>query len=128
MSKVRAVVTGADGFIGSHLTELLVLSGYKVKALSQYNSFNNWGWLEDINCKDQIEILTGDIRDSHYCKLITKDVYMDCMGKLEGGKILDVCGICGGSGPQYHCERSGISYCTEAKYQLECTLVEPAGE
>jgi len=74
MSKVRALVTGADGFIGSHLTELLVLSGYKVKALSLYNSFNNWGWLEDINCKDQVEILTGDIRDSHYCKYISKDV------------------------------------------------------
>jgi len=74
MSKFRALVTGADGFIGSHLTELLVLSGYKVKALSQYNSFNNWGWLEDINCKDQIEILAGDIRDSHYCKYISKDV------------------------------------------------------
>ena len=74
MSKFRALVTGADGFIGSHLTELLVLSGYKVKALSQYNSFNNWGWLDDVNCKDQIEILAGDIRDSHYCKYISKDV------------------------------------------------------
>ena len=74
MSKVRVLVTGADGFIGSHLTELLVLNGYEVKALSQYNSFNNWGWLEDVNCKDQIEILTGDIRDLHYCKYISKDV------------------------------------------------------
>jgi len=74
MKNSIVLVTGADGFIGSHLTELLVLSGYKVKALSQYNSFNNWGWLEDINCKDQIEILTGDIRDSHYCKYISKDV------------------------------------------------------
>jgi len=70
----RALVTGADGFIGSHLTEMLVEKGYQVKALSQYNSFNNWGWLEDINCKDQIEVLTGDIRDPHYCKHITKDV------------------------------------------------------
>ena len=61
-------------------------------------------------------------------KLTTKDIYMDCMGKLGGKKVNDGCGICGGSGPQYHCERSGISYCTEAKYQLECTLVEPAGE
>jgi NAD dependent epimerase/dehydratase len=69
-----ALVTGADGFIGSHLTELLIQSGYKVKALSQYNSFNNWGWLEDVNCKNQIEILTGDIRDSSYCKFITRDV------------------------------------------------------
>jgi len=70
----KALITGADGFIGSHLTEMLVEKGYQVKALSQYNSFNNWGWLEDINCKDQIEVLTGDIRDPHYCKHITKDV------------------------------------------------------
>jgi NAD dependent epimerase/dehydratase len=68
------LITGADGFIGSHLTELLVAKGYKVKALSQYNSFNNWGWLEDINCKDQVEVLTGDIRDPHYCRHITQGV------------------------------------------------------
>ena len=70
----QALVTGADGFIGSHLTEMLVTQGYQVKALSQYNSFNNWGWLEDINCLDQIELLTGDIRDPHYCKHIMQDV------------------------------------------------------
>ena len=70
----RILVTGADGFIGSHLVEMLCASGYKVKALSQYNSFNNWGWLEEVNCKDQIEVLSGDIRDPNYCKLITKDV------------------------------------------------------
>ena len=68
------LVTGADGFIGSHLTEMLVSKGYQVKALSQYNSFNSWGWLEDIHCKDQVEVVTGDIRDPHYCKHITKDV------------------------------------------------------
>lgn len=68
------LVTGADGFIGSHLTEMLVDLGYRVKALSQYNSFNNWGWLEGIECKDKIEVLTGDIRDPHYCKFITKDI------------------------------------------------------
>lgn len=70
----KVLITGADGFIGSHLTEMLVAKGYKVKALSQYNSFNNWGWLEDINCKEQVEVQTGDIRDPHYCKYITKDV------------------------------------------------------
>ena len=69
-----SLVTGADGFIGSHLVEMLVAKGYQVKALSQYNSFNNWGWLEDVDCKDQIEILTGDIRDPHYCKHITQGV------------------------------------------------------
>ena len=68
----KILITGADGFIGSHLTEMLVAKGYQVKALSQYNSFNNWGWLEDVNCKD--EVLTGDIRDPHYCKHITKGV------------------------------------------------------
>lgn len=68
------LVTGADGFIGSHLTELLVREGYKVKALSQYNSFNYWGWLEDVECKSEIEILNGDVRDPHYCKHITKEV------------------------------------------------------
>ena len=70
----KILVTGADGFIGSHLTEMLVNKGYQVKALSHYNSFNNWGWLENVGCKDDIDILTGDIRDAHYCKAITKDI------------------------------------------------------
>jgi len=74
MNKVNVLVTGADGFIGSHLVEMLDSKGYQVRALSQYNSFNNWGWLEDINCKDKIKILTGDIRDPHYCKYIAKGV------------------------------------------------------
>jgi len=68
------LITGADGFIGSHLTEMLVKEGANVKALSLYNSFNYWGWLEDISCLDNIEVLNGDIRDAHYCKHITKDV------------------------------------------------------
>lgn len=70
----KVLVTGADGFIGSHLTELLVGEGYEVKALSQYNSFNYWGWLEDVACLKEIEVLNGDVRDPHYCKKITKDV------------------------------------------------------
>lgn len=70
----KALITGADGFIGSHLAELLVMEGYEVKALSQYNSFNYWGWLEDIQCQNDVEILNGDIRDPHYCKSITKGV------------------------------------------------------
>lgn len=72
MSKV--LVTGADGFIGSHLTELLVREGYQVRALSQYNSFNYWGWLEDVDCLSKIEVLSGDVRDPHYCRHITQDV------------------------------------------------------
>jgi NAD dependent epimerase/dehydratase len=68
------LVTGADGFIGSHLTELLVQEGFKVKALAQYNSFNHWGWLEDVKCKDQIEILSGDVRDLNFCQHATEGV------------------------------------------------------
>lgn len=70
----KILVTGADGFIGSHLTEMLVSKGYKVKALSQYNSFNNYGWLEEIKCKSDIEIFSGDIRDSNYCDYVSKDI------------------------------------------------------
>ena len=70
----KILVTGADGFIGSHLTQTLASKGYNVQALSQYNSFNNWGWLEQLDCKNDIEILSGDIRDPNYCKTITKDV------------------------------------------------------
>jgi nucleoside-diphosphate-sugar epimerase len=44
----QILITGADGFIGSHLTEVLLTGGYKIKALSYYNSFNYWGWLDDI--------------------------------------------------------------------------------
>jgi NAD dependent epimerase/dehydratase len=70
----KVLITGADGFIGSHLTEMLVVKGYQVKALSQYNSFNNWGWLENINCKNEIEVLSGDIRDPNYCNTISKNI------------------------------------------------------
>lgn len=70
----KILVTGADGFIGSHLTELLLEKGYKVKALAQYNSFNYWGWLEDIPKNPDLEIVTGDIRDPHFCKEIIKGV------------------------------------------------------
>lgn len=72
--KTRALVTGADGFIGSHLTELLIEKGYQVKALSYYNSFNNWGWLEEIKPSKNLEVISGDIRDPHFCKELLKDV------------------------------------------------------
>jgi NAD dependent epimerase/dehydratase len=68
----KTLVTGADGFIGSHLTELLLKKGYKVRALAQYNSFNYWGWLEDIPSNPNLEIVTGDVRDPHFCKEIVK--------------------------------------------------------
>ncbi len=61
----KVLVTGADGFIGSHLAEELVRQGYDVKSFVYYNSFNNWGWIDtlDKNIKDNMEIFAGDIRD-----------------------------------------------------------------
>lgn len=70
----KTLITGADGFIGSHLTELLLEKGYKVRALSYYNSFNHWGWLEDIPANPDIEIVSGDMRDPHFVKHIMRDV------------------------------------------------------
>ncbi|MEI7612365.1 MAG: NAD-dependent 4,6-dehydratase LegB [Betaproteobacteria bacterium] len=64
------LVTGADGFIGSHLTETLVRAGYNVRAFVLYNSFNSWGWLDHCSpdVKGRFEIFTGDIRDPHGVK------------------------------------------------------------
>ena len=64
------LVTGADGFIGSHLTEVLVRQGFTVRAFVYYNSFNSWGWLDqcDDDIKGQFEVFPGDIRDPHGVK------------------------------------------------------------
>lgn len=71
---MKVLVTGADGFIGSHLTEALLKEGYQVRALAHYNSFNYWGWLEDIEPCDRLEVVTGDVRDPNYCREICKDI------------------------------------------------------
>ncbi len=71
---MKVLVTGADGFIGSHLTEALLAEGYSVRALAQYNSFNYWGWLEDIEPNDRLEVVTGDVCDPNYCREICKDI------------------------------------------------------
>jgi len=62
---MKVLVTGADGFIGSHLTERLLEQGFDVKAFTFYNSFNTWGWLDTLPKEklNQIEIFSGDIRD-----------------------------------------------------------------
>lgn len=70
----KVLITGADGFIGSHLTELLLEKGYKVRALSYYNSFNYWGWLEELPTNSNLEVVSGDIRDPHFVKYIMKDM------------------------------------------------------
>lgn len=70
---MKVLVTGADGFIGSFLTEMLLENGHTVRALSYYNSFNFWGWLEGVQ-HENLEVVSGDIRDPHFCKLIAQDV------------------------------------------------------
>lgn len=70
----KVLVTGAEGFIGSHLTERLVELGADVTALAQYNSFNSWGWIDtfDRNTKESIKVVTGDIREYDGMKRIIK--------------------------------------------------------
>ena len=72
--KINVLVTGADGFIGSHLTEYLLKQGYFVRALAQYNSIGTVGWLEEIAKNSNLEVVSGDIRDPFYCFQITKNI------------------------------------------------------
>ena len=67
---MKVLVTGADGFIGSHLVEQLIRENYKVNAFVQYNSFNSWGWLDscDEDVKGKFEVFSGDIRDHNGVK------------------------------------------------------------
>ncbi len=71
----KILVTGADGFIGSHLAENLVCVGYNVRAFVYYNSFNSWGWLDEspAEIKKEIDVFAGDIRDPHGVKTAMKD-------------------------------------------------------
>lgn len=78
----KILVTGADGFIGSHLTEELIRQGASVKAFVQYNSFNSWGWLDecDKEIQGQMEVFAGDIRDPHGVRTAMQDC--DCVLNL----------------------------------------------
>lgn len=70
----KILITGADGFIGSHLTEFLVRKGYDVRAFVYYNSFGSWGWLDQSpkQIKENLDIFSGDVRDSHGVKMAAK--------------------------------------------------------
>lgn len=76
LNKKSVLITGSDGFIGSHLTEEMVKQGYKVKAFIYYNSFNNWGWLESLSKEilSEIEIFQGDIRDPNGVREAMKNI------------------------------------------------------
>ncbi len=75
MTRGNILITGADGFIGSHLTEQLIDAGENVKALVQYNSFNSWGWLDSINrIGEKAEVISGDIRDPAFCQKLCKGI------------------------------------------------------
>jgi len=76
MSQKKVLVTGADGFIGSHLTEMLVRGGYDTRAFVMYNSLNSWGWLDHAptDVVGQFEVFAGDIRDPHGIEEAMKDV------------------------------------------------------
>ena len=73
----KILVTGADGFIGSHLTESLVRKGYTVRAFVMYNSFGHWGWLEQLppEIKEAVEIMAGDIRDRAFVRQAVSGVH-----------------------------------------------------
>lgn len=73
---MKVLVTGAEGFIGSHLSEMLVGQGHNVTALVQYNSFNSWGWLEESEKLSEIRVVTGDIRDPHFCLDLLEGVHV----------------------------------------------------
>ncbi|TLS50580.1 SDR family NAD(P)-dependent oxidoreductase [Paenibacillus antri] len=69
---MKILITGADGFIGSHLTEELVRQGHDVRAFVLYNSFNSWGWLDESPIRDELDVFAGDIRDPHGVKQAMK--------------------------------------------------------
>ena len=72
----KVLVTGADGFIGSHLVEELLYDGYDVRAFVYYNSFNSWGWLDTLPKEklQKIQIFSGDIRDPNGVREAMKDI------------------------------------------------------
>ena len=76
----KTLITGADGFIGSHLTEFLVENGYDVRAFVYYNSFNSYGWLDSIRkeTKNKIDFFAGDIRDPNGVREAMKGIVAPC--------------------------------------------------
>ena len=87
---MKVLVTGSEGFIGSHLIEALVKNKYKVRALVLYNSFNSWGWLDSLSpeIKKKIEVKLGDVRDSENINQNIKEVLV-CGGGRKNKVLLE---------------------------------------
>ena len=64
--KKKILITGSEGFIGSHIVDFFLKKKLNIKCFVQYNSFNNWGWLEESRFKNKLKICAGDIRDSDF--------------------------------------------------------------
>lgn len=71
--KKKILITGSEGFIGSHIVDFLLKKNFNIKCFVQYNSFNNWGWLEDSSFKNKLNICTGDIRDPNFVDKTVSD-------------------------------------------------------
>ena len=107
----RVLVTGADGFIGSHLVEALIAVGAQVRALVLYNSFNSWGWLEDTKVLPDIEVMQGDVRDPACCKKMVKD--MDIIFNLAALIAIPYSYVAPGSYVETNIN-GGLNVCTAA--------------
>jgi NAD dependent epimerase/dehydratase len=85
---MKVLVTGADGFIGSHLTEALVRRGHVVRAFVFYNSFNSWGWLDEApdDIKQELEVVAGDVRDPH----AVREAMEDCDAVLHLAALIAI--------------------------------------
>ena len=86
MAKDKILITGATGFIGSHLVELFVSKGFDVKAFDRYNPNNHWGWLENSKVLNDIEIVLGDIRDYDSVSKSMKD----CSGVFHLAALIGI--------------------------------------
>jgi dTDP-glucose 4,6-dehydratase len=84
----KVLITGADGFIGSHLTEIMVRRGYDVRAFVMYNSFDSWGWLDDVpaDIRDNLDVVAADIRDP----FAVRDAMQDCDAVLHLAALIAI--------------------------------------
>ena len=122
MSKV--LVTGSDGFIGSHLVEELVKKGYEVRAFVYYNSFNNWGWIDTFEpeIKDRLEIFLGDVRDPNGVRIAMEGCDADGIIVGIGPHIKSCCFEVGSEVRDVFLDKYGEGSCRESDGRLYVNL------